>query len=718
MSQPVTHHHPLAESPHPLKTSVRYLKGVGPHIGALLQQKGVLTIADLLYYLPYRYLDRRRIDTIAQVSEGRDRTIVATVITCGLAFYGKGRRKIFEMILTDGTGTIEAKWFHFNHRYMTGTYRKGMSLLISGEVTTFREQKQFIHPDLQILGTDIGENQTAIEAPGVIPLYSQISGLGQKTLRKIINTALLHYGPHLVETLPDNICQSMRLPALRESLTAIHQPPENGDQELFERQATPYHRRLKFEELFYLELGLALKKQQMAREEGIGFHIPSSWREEIQAWLPFELTNAQRQVIQQIMADMKETRPMNRLLQGDVGSGKTIVALIASYIAMKNGYQVALMAPTEILAGQHYENCQKLFQSTPFRPILLTSQLVSRDKKVGLMKVAEGAAALVIGTHALIQEEVRFQKLGLAIIDEQHRFGVLQRAALKQKGKHSPDVLVMTATPIPRTLAMTLYGDLDLSIIDEFPPGRKPIITRVLSERDRKELYQAMQALVTRGEQIYVVYPLVAESEKIDLKNATDMAAHLKSEVFPQVNVALLHGRMDGPAKTRIMQAFKRGEIQILVSTTVIEVGIDVPNATCMVVEHAERFGLSQLHQLRGRIGRGGKESYCYLIYAAKTTPEARRRLKVMAQTQDGFKIAEEDLNLRGPGDFLGTRQWGLPDLRFSHLIRDALLLSQARELAFQMVEHNPKLEGNNLKYLKFNVIHYWMEKLNLALVG
>ena len=696
----------------PLKTPVRYLKGVGPYISDLLAKKGILTVEDLLFFLPYRYLDRRRVDTIREVQEGCDRTIVASIVTCGMAF-GRGRRKIYEMIITDGTGVMEAKWFHFNHRYMLGVFKKGMTLLISGEVTLFRDQKQFIHPDIQILETDSHQEASSVEAPGILPLYSNIQGMGQKTIRKIIHNAISSYAPSLPESLPPDIVERLKLPSLRESLEFIHQPNGEMGQEDLDRQSTPFHRRLKFEELFYLQLGLALKKKSMEREKGISFSLSSSLADRFKSILPFELTAAQRRVINQISLDMQKDRPMNRLLQGDVGSGKTIVALLAACIAMDNGYQAALMVPTEILAEQHYNTLRNLLKNTSWQALLLTSRLIPNEKKKRLLKIEEGTASLVIGTHALIQEGVNFKNLGLVIIDEQHRFGVLQRAALKKKGV-SPDILIMTATPIPRTLAMTLYGDLDFSIIDEMPPGRPPIVTRVVSEKEGDKIFEVLRQLISQGEQVFIVYPLIEESEKLDLKNATDMARHLQKDIFTDYRVALLHGRMDSDEKERIIKGFKEGEIQVLVSTTIIEVGIDIPNATCMVIEHAERFGLSQLHQLRGRIGRGEKRSYCYLIHAPRMTLEGRQRLKVMEETRDGFKIAEEDLNIRGPGDFMGTRQWGLPDLKFAHLVRDASLLAQARELAFAHIESDPTLEGNASKYLNKKNIFKWYDRIGL----
>ncbi len=655
-------------------------------------------------------MDRRSLDRIADLKAGKDRAAAGRILSCGLAFAGR-KRKIFEIILGDDSGAISLKWFRFNPRQMLGAFRKGIGLLVSGEVTEFRGEPQFIHPTLQMIDGDVVDE---IGAPGIVPTYSQIPGLGQKLLRRVVANTLSLFQNRIIDPLPEEIRDRLRLPDKELSFREIHFPPDHLILEDLLSFRTAAFRREIFEEFFTMELGLALKRRTTKRESGVSLTASESSVQQWKNQLPFRLTGAQERVLGEILRDLKEPHPMNRLLQGDVGSGKTVIALLAALAAIENGTQVALMAPTEILAEQHYHSARNLL--SPFKiPIaLLTSRLDPTERRCAYARNRRNFFPLVIGTHALIAEGVVFKSLGLAIIDEQHRFGVLQRAALKEKG-NNPHVLVMTATPIPRTLSMTIYGDLDLSIIDELPPERQPIATEIVAEKNRRQLYRLIEERLRRGEQGYVVYPLIEESERLALKDATRMSKELKL-ALSDFSIALLHGRTPPEEKESIMRAFKSGTVQLLVSTTVIEVGIDVPNATMMVIEHAERFGLSQLHQLRGRIGRGGKSSVCLLVTSAGKESPARQRLDVMCETQDGLRIAEEDLKIRGPGDFLGTRQSGLPELHVANLVRDYRILQVARDEAFRWLEKDPHLRIH--PPLKEALLRKWGAKLALADIG
>ncbi|MDO8462621.1 MAG: ATP-dependent DNA helicase RecG [Deltaproteobacteria bacterium] len=713
-----------------LDTEVRYLKGVGPQIAERLAKKSILTIGDLLFHLPYRYLDRRQLSSMNQLTPGKDRTIVAEIITCGPAFIGRQRKKIFEIVLSDGTGRISAKWFHFPH-YFISQYHKKMWVLLSGEASVYNREIQFIHPEVQILDAD---EAPFTEAPGIIPLYPLTEGIGQRTIRRILLAALEMSGDLVIDTLPESLRKKNRLLPLNEALHQIHNPEASLELQALNDCKTEGHRRLIFEEFFFVELGLALKRRGIKKEKGISFKVEGKLFDSFLSNLPFTLTAAQKKVLCEISKDMEAPQPMNRLVQGDVGSGKTVVSFAAAAIAIQNGAQVAIMAPTELLAEQHYLTAERLFTSIKLEPALLTGSTPKDERAVLLKRISRGDVPLLFGTHALLEEEVRFQKLGFIVIDEQHRFGVMQRALLKNKGGSPwppcgqqgrpngvlPDILVMTATPIPRTLAMTLYGDLDVSIIDELPAGRQPIETRVVAERDREKVYLVLEKTIARGEQGFIVYPLVEESEKLDLKDATQMAERLR-ERFPEIAIGLLHGRLSGDEKEAVMRDFKNKKISLLVATTVIEVGIDIPNATLMVIEHAERFGLAQLHQLRGRIGRGEKASRCLLMVGGARSEEGRRRLAVMEKTQDGFKIAEEDLAIRGPGEFLGTRQSGLPDFHLANLVRDLPILNVAREEAFSLIDKDPELRLPEHKLLKkglATLAGWWQGKLELASVA
>jgi ATP-dependent DNA helicase RecG len=551
----------------------------------------------------------------------------------------------------------------------------------------------------------------------IVPIYSETEGLYQRTLRRLIKTILDGYADELSSPIPPEIVERQDLINFSEAFRRVHFPPEGESIDILNFQRSDGHRRIIFDEFFFLELGMALKKRGVALETGISFKTNGILVQKLLNLLSFKLTHAQERVLSEIKEDLEKPHPMNRLIQGDVGSGKTIVALLTCLRVIEYGYQAAIMAPTEVLAEQHFLNLHRWLEPLGVKVALLTSRVKGSEREDLYQRIRNGEIQLVIGTHAVIQEAVEFHHLGLAIIDEQHKFGVVQRGLLKKKGGN-PDVLVMTATPIPRTLAMTIYGDLDVSIIEEMPPGRMPVETKVFPESSRAKVYRMVEEEVKKGRQAFIVYPLVEESEKLDLKDATRMAEHLQKDVFPELRIGLLHGRMKSDEKEAIMTEFKEGRIQVLVATTVIEVGIDIPNASVMVVEHAERFGLSQLHQLRGRIGRGRYPSKCILLAEYRSSEEAKVRLRAMEKTTDGFKIAEEDLELRGPGEFFGIRQSGLPDFRVAHIIRDTPILVEARKEAFRLVQEDPELVQPSHAGLKQILVKRWEGRMELATIG
>lgn len=698
----------MANTNHSLSTPVQFLKGIGEKRAAKLKDTGVETIFDLLYYFPRRYLDRSRITKIKDLKPGDPATVVGTVQFFGVK---KGRRNRFELVLHDGTGFLTCVWFH-RLAYWTKVFTKGETLAVSGKVGFFREM-QMVHPEFDRL-TDEGEHDF-LHTGRIIPLYPSTEalskvGLDSRGFRRVIKNALRDYGHDLHETLPQEIVRRHRLMPLKRAIENVHFPVEKS-------ALAGARRRLKFDELFYLQVLLALRRRSIEiTQKGIEFLKVGERTRQLVDALPFELTAAQKRVLREIRDDMKHERPMNRLIQGDVGSGKTVVALIAMMMAVENGYQAALMAPTEILAEQHYLQISRFLQSLDVEVALLIGAQKKGDREARREAVKAGDVDIVMGTHALIQEGVAFHRLGLVVIDEQHRFGVLQRAALMEKGLN-PDVLVMTATPIPRTLSMTLYGDLDVSVIDELPPGRKPVKTYWRSDKKRSEIYKFVRNRVEQGAQAYIIFPLVEESEKMDLRAATESYEWLKNGMFKNINVGLLHGRMRSEEKEAVMDQFKRGDIQVLVSTTVVEVGVDVPTATLMVVEHAERFGLPQLHQLRGRVGRGDQQSYCLLIADHPVSSDAHKRLDAISSTNDGFRIAEVDLRLRGPGEFFGTRQHGLPELRIADLATDTELLIKARDEAFRLVKSGATLDLENVP-LRPQFFKDYKEKFQLAQVG
>ncbi|MEW6615866.1 MAG: ATP-dependent DNA helicase RecG [Thermodesulfobacteriota bacterium] len=695
-----------------LSTPIQFMKGVGPKLASILKKKGINTVEDALYFIPRKYEDRRSIKPISELQVGKSETVLGEIRDLGAVSYKKNRRGGFEMIVGDESGTITAKWFVYNS-HIKNRFKKGQKVILSGEIKVYRFQKEIHHPDIEA----VNDMSDSLNFNRIVPVYSESEGLYQKTLRKIMKNIVDRYSNSIQSAIPSYICLRQNLMELSEAIREVHFPEHDRNLSDIVSGRFPAYRTIIFDEFFFLELGLALKKKGVTIEKGISFNITDESRNKLIKSLPFHLTDAQKRVIAEIEEDMKRPYPMNRLLQGDVGSGKTVVALLSSLIAVDNGYQVSIMAPTEILAEQHFSSIQHLTKKFGVKTVLLTSNIKKTQKDKVIDAIKEGSIDITVGTHAVIQETVEFNRLGLGVIDEQHRFGVIQRSMLKRKG-HNPDILVMTATPIPRTLALTVYGDLDVSILDEMPPDRRPVVTKLYHERDRKRVYEIVRKETEKGRQAYVVYPLVEESEKLDLKDATQMAEHFQRDVFPECKVGLLHGRMSCEEKDNIMLGFKEKTIDILVSTTVIEVGIDIPNASVMLIEHAERFGLSQLHQLRGRIGRGEFPSLCLLLAQYSKSDDARRRLRIMESTADGFKISEEDLAIRGPGDFLGTRQSGLPDFRVANIVRDIKVLQEARREAFKVVEMDPALTNPSHRYLKEILKERWKGRLELASVG
>ena len=699
----------------PLASALQFLKGVGPRRAADLQRVGLSTIEDLLYRFPIRYEDRGAFQTIASLRPGHTASIVGDIISCGVRPTRRPRFKIFEMLVRDPTGALRAVWF--NQPFLADVFHAHQRVILYGRLELSGHGLQLQNPQYELIKSGDGEEEPGedetLHTGRIVPVYEKTGSLTTKMQRVLVHQALAQLPPSLPDPIPPAIRESQHLIDRRQALADVHFPPEGSGLDELNAFRSAAHRRLIFEEFFLFQLGVVLRRRSAeAERKPRPVTITDEIRESARRVLPFRLTGDQKKAIAEIVGDMKKPQPMNRLLQGDVGSGKTIVALMAALVAMENGLQVAFMAPTEILAEQHFINIRRLLEHARFRIGLLTGATPARRRREMQAELAGGSLHMVVGTHAIIEDPVGFRELGLAIIDEQHRFGVLQRAALRSKGLH-PDVLVMTATPIPRTLALTAYGDLDTSIMREMPPGRQPIRTTARPESRREDIYAFIRRQIDEGRQAYVIYPLVEESAKVDLRAATEMADHLMQDVFPQYRVALLHGRMKQDAKDRVMGAFARGDYDILVATTVVEVGVDVRNATFMLIEHAERFGLSQLHQLRGRVGRGQHQSYCVLLYQEPLTEQSRERLKALTETTDGFEIAERDLQQRGPGDFFGTRQSGLPTLRVGDLLRDHRLMEEARREAVAALD-----DPSQTAALVALVRSSWEQRFGLVGVG
>ena len=638
----------------PVAQPVQFLRGVGPKRAALLAKMALHTVHDLLWCLPTRYEDRRHLTPLGLLRWGKRETFCGTVTTLQTQ-PGKRGKPFVALLLQDDSGALICKWFQTRSTYLQERFPVGTRVVGSGVVTlnTYTAAREVVHPDLEVLDNDDAEQ---VHFGRIVPIYPLTAGLHQKTMRALMKTVVDTYVPHIQETLPDTLRRAHHLPTLAEALRQVHFPDDGADLLRFNGQQTPFHERLVFEEFFLLELGLALRHRAVQKDpRATPYALPNHLGEALLQHLPFRLTAAQHRVLFEILADMQRPFPMNRLIQGDVGSGKTVVALLAMLMAVSNGFQAALMAPTEILAEQHLTTLRTFLRPLDLEVALLTSAVKGKSRQQLLERIAQGEVALLVGTHALLYDEVQFHRLGMIVVDEQHRFGVLQRASLRRKGL-TPDVLVMTATPIPRTLAMTLYGDLDLSVIDEMPPDRRPVRTTVMGEGRREQAYDTIRKEVKKGHQAYIVYPLIEESESLDLGAAVAMARHLQHDIFPELRVGLLHGRLPGEEKDAIMQAFVQGALDILVSTTVIEVGVDVANATVMLVENAEHFGLAQLHQLRGRVGRGQAQAYCLLLTGPALSKEGRQRLRVMQESTDGFYVAEQDLRDPRPRRVAGNQ--------------------------------------------------------------
>ncbi len=700
-----------------LGQSIQFVKEVGPRRADLLRRFGIATVEDLLYHLPFRYEDRRRVQTIAGAVAGEETTVVGELVQMAERTVGRGRRRILEGVLRDATGLLALTWYHhvtyFRHRF-----RSGQRLRVYGRVERSPAGgKRIIHPEMDA-------DPEADVGLGIAPVYEKPTTLSVSVMRRIVRHAVEAYADTAPAVLPPPVAERAQISAPAAALRALHAPDADADLAGLNAFATAAHRALVFDELFFLQLGLGLKRRQNVRAPGAPLPRTGRLTDALAARLPFTLTGAQRRVIGQVYDDLARPHPMHRLVQGDVGSGKTVVALFAALVAIEHGAQAAVMAPTELLAEQHYDTMSRLLDGLGVRAALLTGEGARRGRVAQYAALERGDVDLVVGTHALLQAGVQMPRLALGVIDEQHRFGVLQRAALAQvRGTAdgvTPHILLMTATPIPRTLAMTLYSDLDVSLLDEMPPGRVPVRTEIVNEAARRTLYERVTGQLAQGRQAYVVYPLIEASATEDLRDATSMARELGRTVFASYRVGLLHGRMKADEKEAIMRRFRAGELQVLFSTTVIEVGVDVANATVMVIEHAERFGLSQLHQLRGRVGRGSEQAVCYLVapYVADRQSDVYQRLSAMRSTTDGFRIAEIDLELRGPGDFLGTRQHGLPEFRVVNLLRDLRTLSEVQRAAEAWLALDPQLSTPESAALRQVLEHRWKGRLGLAEIG
>jgi ATP-dependent DNA helicase RecG len=690
-----------------------YVKGVGPARGAMIEAKGLKVVEDLLGYAPFRYEDRSNVKSISELSPGEMATVLAEVRSTKVSSFRRRNLGLFEATFTDASrGVLSAKWFH--GAYLADVFAPGQKVALFGKVEfdSYSGNLGMMHPEFEILSGD-DEGDSSLHTGRIVPIYEAAGKVTTRVFRMLVHRILDSITP-LTDPLPAHLLAQLKLPDRWSAIRELHFPPPDSDLRLLNAFRSPAQFRLIFEEFFWLECGLELKRAKARLYPGIAFALADRVRERIKEMLPFKPTGAQKRVLAEIAHDMARPHPMYRLLQGDVGSGKTLVAAEAAIIAIENGYQVAVLAPTEILATQHFFYFKKLFHKLGYVTILLTGSATGREKMQLKKLAAAGLAQVVAGTHALLEADVGFSRLGLAIVDEQHRFGVEQRLALMQKGTH-PDVLVMTATPIPRTLALTVYGDLDVSVIDEMPPGRKPIITKHVSDDRIEQVYSFLKKQIGLGRQAYVVYPVIEESETQAMKAAQKMHDHLSRIVFPDTRVGLLHGRLPTNEKEAAMDKFQRGETQILVSTTVIEVGVDVQNATVMVIEQAERFGLAQLHQLRGRVGRGAEQSYCILV-TGKLNESGRERIRTLVESTDGFYIAEMDMKLRGPGEFFGTKQSGLPALQIGNILRDADILELARNEAASFVAHPPG--EDDLRRAVAFIRDHWQRRYGLVQVG
>ena len=696
-----------------LSQPLQFIKGVGPRRAAELSRVGLTTVEDLLLRFPRRYEDRAGLTPIGKLRPGHTATVVGEVLSSGVRTTRRPGFRLFEVVVRDGTGAIRAVFP--NQAFLKDVFRAHQQVVLFGLLEYRSGGLQFTNAEYEIVKGDLADggehDDVTVHTGRIVPVYEKIGPITTRMQRSLIFQLLTEMPKDIGDPLPDAVRGDR--PRRADAIRQAHFPDAGTPVEQLDACATAAQQRLIFEEFFLFQAGLVLRKRRQAEERKPRVvQVDDRIRDAAREVLPFKLTAGQKTALREIVTDMQRPEPMHRLLQGDVGAGKTIVALLAALVAMENGLQVAFMAPTEILADQHYVTIRRLLDASRFRVARLTGSLTAARKRAAIAEIASGTTHLVVGTHALVEGIVQFRDLGLVVIDEQHRFGVMQRATLREKGQ-KPDVLVMTATPIPRTLALTAFGDLDVSVIRGLPPGRQPIRTVARSEARREDAYDLIRKELQQGRQAYVIYPLVDESEKVDLRAATAMADTLQQEVFPEYRVALLHGKLKADQKEQVMAAFARGDVQVLAATTVVEVGVDVANATIMVVEHAERFGLSQLHQLRGRVGRGEHPSTCVLLYQAPLTEDGRARIDALTSTTDGFVIAERDLEIRGPGDFFGTRQSGLPTLRIGDLIRDHSLMEDARRAAIAWLD-----TGSEARPLVAYLTEHWAERFGLVAVG
>ncbi|MCR4374491.1 MAG: ATP-dependent DNA helicase RecG [Acidobacteria bacterium] len=695
-----------------LSQPLQFVKGVGPRRSADLERVGLLTVEDLLLRFPLRYENRAGLTPMAALRPGHTATVVGEVLSSGIRPTRRPGFRLFEVVVRDASGAVRAVFP--NQSFLKDVFHAQQQVVLYGPLEYRSGGLQFTNPEYEIVRGDGDDPDDAhVHTGRIVPIYEKVGSVTPRMQRSLVHQLLAQLPDEVMDPVPAAVRQGLSLPTRRDAILHTHFPPADTSVDDLNAFRTEAQRRLIFEEFFLFQAGLVLRKRRHADvRKTRAVQVDDRIREAARKALPFKLTPGQKVALREIVTDMQRPEPMHRLLQGDVGAGKTVVALLAALVAMENGFQVAFMAPTEILADQHYMTIRRLLEHTRFRVASLTGSLTAARKRAALAEIASGTTNLVVGTHALVEGAVEFRDLGLVVIDEQHRFGVMQRATLRGKGQQ-PDVLVMTATPIPRTLALTAFGDLDVSVIRDLPPGRQPIRTVARPESRRDEIYQLVRKELEQGRQAYVVYPLVEESEKVDLRAATEMAETLQTEVFPDYRVALLHGKMKADDKEQVMAGFARGDVHVLAATTVVEVGVDVANATIMVVEHAERFGLSQLHQLRGRVGRGAHASTCVLVYQAPLTEQGQARITTLTDTNDGFVIAERDLDIRGPGDFFGTRQSGLPTLRVGDLVRDHVMMEEARREAVNWLD-DPARSKPLVEFLSAN----WAQRFGLVGIG
>ena len=710
-------------SPRNLQTPLRFLKGIGPRRAEQLAAFGLQTVEDLLYHLPFRYEDRRQVNNIDQAIVGREETFIGTLAIIQKKYNPRRRSQVLIGRLTDQSGAMGLLWYRAPS-YLVNALIPGQRLAVHGRVETgIGGLKQLVHPEFEILEADnLGKE------PKILPVYEHPATVPLSLMRKWLAEALAAYREKLANHLPLSTMERQKLIDPTEALVQLHQPPAQANIAALNRFSSPAHRSIIFDELFYLQLGLAIRKKKNRGSRGVPVNGGGSLTRKMAALLPFKLTGAQQRVLGEITENMESAEVMQRLVQGDVGAGKTMIAWFSSLRVIENGFQAVWMAPTELLAEQHFRSIQPYAKQLAISARLVTGSLTAKERNMVLDEISKGGIQFIVGTHALIQEAVQVPRMALGVIDEQHRFGVVQRLSFQRiTGRadtalsltEQPHMLLMSATPIPRSLAMVLYGDMEISVIDEMPPGRLPVKTQVFTEAQRKTVYLRVMEELRRGHQAFVVYPLVEASEQLQhVRDATQMAEKMRQSVFKEFGVGLIHGRMAGAERDQVMRAFRDGSIRVLVSTTVIEVGIDIPNATVMVIEHAERFGLSQLHQLRGRVGRGTAAAYCLLVNRAPRNPVAQQRLRVMERESDGFRIAEADLALRGPGEFLGTRQSGLSDFRLANLARDSRLLIEARAEAQAWLQKDPELKSRESQEMRRILLQRWGQRLQLGAVG